>query len=353
MLSVWIRIIAVMVILHFKIVLEWDPCVPNPCNNGGKCRSHLKEINELHLHEGALQSLIHGADESVVDVVEPEEESLGDTSFAMNHHPVLYEEHDQATNSEVQVGMDHLRKQMPRFDSDITSPWPSKSHLFHDDEDDDKHFSYHLSDKAYHANDDDGINVHVTTLTKQVQPQSNAKGLHRDVSFEEANSIHGADSDGHPHEGEHPFTEHHPLPSDDDDTHHLNLFTSDDKEKENKLADKVALAKVTNFKSHSGGIEDEVDTFNGKGNDATHKEAIHSIDQDTVAEITKNVVNAVMKAKYSKKSKMPKKRRGGQSEIRKRTIHNLYVCECPPGFLGAHCQCKYWIFSAFSTTYNE
>ena len=306
----------------------------------------MKEINELHLHEGALQSLIHGADESVVDVVEPEEESLGDNSFAMNHHPVLYEEHDQATNSEVQVGLDHLRKQMPRFDSDVTSPWPSKSHLFHDNEDDDKHFSHHHSDKVYHANDDDedDFNVRVATLTKQVQPQLDAKGLHGDVSFEEANSIHGADSDGHPHEGEHPFTEHHPSLADDDDTHHFHLFTNDDKQHENKLPDKVVLAKATNFKSHSGGIQDEVYTLSGKGNEDIHKEDIHSIDQDTVAEITKNVVKAVMKAKYSKKSKMPKKRKGGHSEIRKRTIHNLYVCECPPGYLGAHCQCKYLIF---------
>ena len=305
------------------------------------------------MHEGALQSLIHGADESVVDVVEPEEESLGDESFAMNHHPALYEEHDQATNSDVHLGLEHLGKHKPRFDSDEQSPWPSKSHLFHEDEDDDAHFSHLHSDEVHHGKGHiDDVDVDADTLYKQVKPRLDSKDSHHVIGFEEANSIHGADSDSHPHEGEHPFTEHYPISDNDSkdnddliDKHHRNLYIHDDDSHHvGQHNDKVILSKATNFKTHSGGVEEEVASINDKeSHQNAHKEDIHTIDQDTVAEITNNVVKAVMKAKYSKKSKLSKRSKmakRGRNEIRKRTIHNLYVCECPPGFLGAHCQRK-------------
>ena len=329
--------------------------MPNPCNNGGNCKSHLKEINELHLHEGALQNLIHGADESVVDVVEPEEESLGDNSFAMNHHPDLYEEHDQATNSEAHLGQEHIQKHLPRFDSDTHSPWPSKSHFFHDDEADDHHFSHQSDYDEHHdvsVDNGDKFDAHMSTLYEQVQPHVNRP--HHDISFEEANSIHGADSDGHPHEGEHPFTEHHPKLENDANgelvethiRHPYSHYKNHHEDKENDYDDHIVLAKATSFKSHSAGIENEIASLDDKEihhHTDRHDKDIHNIDQDTVAEITKNVVDAVMKAKNSKKSKLPRKSniaKRGRSEIRKRTIHNLYVCECPPGFLGAHCQRK-------------
>ena len=265
----------------------------------------------------------------------------------MNHHPALYEEHDQATNSEVRIGQQHLRKHKPRFDSDDNSPWPSKSHLFHEEESDEDNVVRHHGDKVHHDNGysdhDDDFDAHINTLLKEVQPRVDDKGSHHDISYEEANSIHGADSDDHPHEGEHPFTEHYPR-SDDDiiEVHHSNLQPHDnDHHKEGHQGAQVVISKATNFKSHSGGVEEEVASIKDKEtnqNHDSHPGDDHSIDQDTVAEITKNVVKAVMKAKYSKKSKVSKK---GRNEIRKRTIHNLYVCECPPGFLGAHCQRKF------------
>lgn len=338
------------------MVLEWDPCVPNPCNNGGKCKSHLKEINELHLHEGALQSLIHGADESVVDVVEPEEESLGDNSFSMNHHPALYEEHDQATNSDVHVGQEHIRKHLPRFDSDTHIPWPSKSQFYHDDDDDDEHrWRLHGNKDNTEVYPGGRIGVHTDSLHSEVRPRIDGKRLdgHRDVSFEEANTIHGADSDGHPNEGEHPFTEHHPKPDNDIEedfptTSHHSRLRSDElhQDRASTHHDQAVIAGAANFKSHSGGVEEELASLHGKDErHDSHNKDIQKIDQDTVAEITKHVVDAVMKekAKYSKRSSISRKNKttkGRVGEKRKRTIHNLYVCECPPGFLGAHCQRK-------------
>lgn len=311
-----------------------------------------------------------------MDVVEPEEDSLGDESFTMNHHPDLYEEHDQATNSDVHMGQEHIHKQLPRFDSDKHTPWPSKSHLFHDDEDDENNSLHHHGDhedKLSHDDYDhigDKFHAHSDTLQEQVKPHLDDHRLddnhldykhkdfkhhdnHHSVSFEEANSIHGSDADGHPNEGDHPFTEHHPRKEFEDEVetsfHHPKLHDKDlHDDVDSHINGKVVLAGATKFKSHSAGVEEEVASLNDKEtphHHERHDKDIHKIDQDTVAEITKHVVDAVMKekAKYSKKSKISKKNKiakGGRSEMRKRTIHNLYVCECPAGFLGAHCQRK-------------
>ncbi len=75
-----------------------------------------------------MQNLLHGDDESVVDVVEPDEDILGDNNFTSTHHPELYEEHDQATNSELaQIHRAHFDKLSPHFDSDH-SDWPVRGH---------------------------------------------------------------------------------------------------------------------------------------------------------------------------------------------------------------------------------
>ena len=329
--------------------------MPNPCHNGGNCKSHLKEINELHLHEGALTSLIHGADESVVDVVEPDEEPLGDNSFTPNHHPELYEEHDQATNSDLNHGSHHnMQKLLPKLDSaHPNSEWSSMSHLFHKDRayehehPDDQELVYESPEhkhRGHHYSDD--------TEAVQVHPRLDTDGDDHHVGYEEANSIHGADAEEHPHHGEHPFTEHH-LHTDYDD---------DDEEEDNELIkinahahlkqqghhDHLVLPDAAKFKSHSGGVAEEVESLSKdeeRHNDDhldNHDKHAHKVDQATVAEITKKVVDAVMseKAKNSKRNRVSRVKPKRFIQKAKRTIHNLYVCECPSGFLGAHCQRK-------------
>eukprot|EP00794_Sanderia_malayensis_P011731 gene11731-12951_t len=404
---------------------EWDPCIPSPCKNGGTCKSHLKEISELHLHEGALQSLIHGADESVVDVVEPDDDILGDGNFTTAaHHPELYEEHDQATNSDLDhIHRAHFDKLSPRLDSDHPD-WPIHPH---DQYPDPVHHDLTHEDHFVHSS-------HTETLPDSFEPVVHGHEFDADekygAGYEHANSIHNEhDVMESPHEGKHPFTMHYPhkdhmvttrpdemlhlhddldnhissqhhdyddehddvllshhghehddLDSDHlsehdealDNPHHhqdrnealdLNHFDHDHLEFEHALDHAKELDSprhryrhlgATTFKDKSGGLHEELKTLTqpaGKTVEANRPVLGNKVDgskasdklKDTVEEITKNVVKAVLKqningASFSKKNKIPKKIRPRKNAMRKRTLQNLYVCECPPGYLGAHCQ---------------
>ena len=309
----------------------------------------MKEINELHLHEGAIQGLLHGADESVVDVVEPEEEALGDENLSMHHHPDLYEEHDQATNSEVtHIPHKEIHKTLPRLDSDHHTVWPdiADSHLH----DENVHGLWHEHSNGFKQPHVETLQEHVSRPIDGTLPaEREQQAVHRHEYDDEEEVVHQ-------YKARHPHLKYND--DDDDDPverhrkHHPHLYEDGDH----------VHAEATHFKSHSGGLQAEVESLNddeakahGKHekevdsfSDEKHdKEISQKIDSSTVEEITKNVVKAVLdqkaknskRGRISKRSRIPKKATG-HGEIRKRTLHNLYVCECPPGFLGAHCQRK-------------
>ena len=228
---------------------------------------------------------------------------------------------------------------------------------------------------------------------------------HHDIGYEEANSIHDSNPEAHPNEGEHPFTNHRHHNEYDDtyDDHHADFQTE---AIHNEIHHNHHDDLPTGFKSHSGGIHEEVSSLadhshlgadHGHLEDPVHDGHGHHLaapgfDEADVEQITKNVVKAVMrqhvhqdiskknkiskknniskknkiskksevskknkisrknevsknnevskKSEVSKKNKISKKKRHAKAEVRKRTLQNLYVCECPPGYLGAHCQRK-------------
>ena len=71
----------------------------------------------------------------------------------------------------------------------------------------------------------------------------------------------------------------------------------------------------------------------------------HDITQLSAKEILSMKRDQIMDAKPNKRLEIIPQviinfRHPGQTSVYRRTMHELYVCQCMPGYLGAHCQRK-------------
>ena len=256
-----------------------DPCLPNPCRNGGSCKSHLKEIKELHLHEAPIGSLVHGTDESVVTVVGPEEsdeDSLDDDEGF--HLPDKYD--------------DHFHHISPHHFHEHGAHGTSYFGLEHGEVVDHGHL--------YEVEPGEDDHDHEETISYLTNVHSRPIRVHH---YQESSADFDDDTDRHidpPHHGSHLGIQDEVYGMNDENRHH------------------------SDSQPHTGRRRDK---------------GMNRLNEDTVTKITKNVVKAVLeetkKEGFSKRSNVTKTK---TNKIRKRTLQDLYVCECLPGFLGAHCQ---------------